>query len=218
MINKYIPGYELSEKLISRLHDVKRWHGTAQHRDGGSESDLEHTAHMEKLLIDIQEQCPGLATEIDDMKTAVMIALHDTGEVLVGDPPQELTREQRAKHDIRERRLGLWLYNKSPEMKELYRRSFDVESDDKEALFCKFLDKMQAGEYLMGTISKSEDPKVVIENAEEYTLKHAYNVYKKLAELLPDGARNELKEVLKDYQGRAENLIAEMKNKIVSKI
>jgi len=192
-----------NEKLGSRLHEVKRWHGTARLPDGESESDYEHSLDMLRIKDEMFEKFENLKNEFSDRALSIMIEVHDTGEVFDGDPPQEFTPEQRAEHDVNERRHGLWLYHNNQEVRELYRRSFDVEDGDKEALMSKFLDKYQAGTTVMTRIAGEQEPVAVVENIEEYTLKHAYKVYKRLAPLLSEEAHNELREILKDYQSRA---------------
>jgi len=196
-----------NEKLAARLHEVKRWHGKLEMADGESESDLEHSLDMLIIKDEVFERFEYLRAEFSNKELSVMIETHDTGEIFAGDAEQELTKKERAEHDRRERKLGMLLYKSNPAVQELYRRSFDVELGDKEALMCKFLDKIQAGKTVMNRIVGKQDNEIVISNIEQYTLQHAYKVYKTLEPLLSEEAHNELRKVLKEYQTEARDTV-----------
>lgn len=204
----------LNGKLADRLHEVKRWHGTARLQDGETESDLEHSLDMLRIKDDLFARFDALAQEFSDKALSVMIEVHDTAEIFAGDAPQELTPEERAEHDQRERRYGSWLYASNPEIKELYQRSFDCAPDDKEALMTKLLDKMQAGETVIGRIAGKQDDTIVLENIETYTLVHAKKVYNKLRGLLHPKAQQELAVFFAEYQANAANTAQLLRDKI----
>jgi len=216
-ISDYIPEYneyKNKEKFEEEFDKVHRWHGDLKMPEGEYESDLGHTRHMLEIAKTMFDNMPELAMEISLAEVYRMILVHDVSEIVVGDAEQELSMLERDAHDEKERKYGLMLFNGNPKYKELFRRSFDNESEDKEAKMCKIIDKIQAGIMVVDYLADRSDPKTVIENIEQYTLKHAMKVFQGLAPLLSLQAKAELLGFLQEYQLKSALKVKELKKKI----
>lgn len=145
----YIITYE------QRMHQIKRLQN-APHlpvMPGYIETDLDHTCEMLDMLYELRSRAPRLFGAVDFKVTAYMIAMHDAGEIIVGDVPargplRENEDGKRRKElepkaalnrilgQIPDEAVRIW-------MQHLYHRFATQDPYDREALLTRFLDKAQ---------------------------------------------------------------------------
>lgn len=122
-------------------------------KPGFEESDLEHTCAMLDILWELKGRFSYIPDEINFREVAYMIAMHDAGEIFVGDgPPFGPERESRywEKRKRLEPKLALRKIIKQipdqrvqEEMSHLHHRFTEQDVGDKEALLTRLIDKAQ---------------------------------------------------------------------------
>lgn len=162
---------ELSERISpelralyeERLHEVKRWGRNASQdygdnsylpiREGFEESDLEHTCGMLQILQDLRDTLVYLPQEISVRDATIMIILHDSGEIVVGDVPgygvERQNQKNKKRKKIEPKAAEKFILEKvqdeeiREEFRRLYHRFQGQAPGDREAILTKWLDKLQ---------------------------------------------------------------------------
>jgi 5'-deoxynucleotidase YfbR-like HD superfamily hydrolase len=150
---KFPPEY--LDKYEDEMHKIKRLghNSYLPIKPGFQESDLDHTCDMLGMLRELRLKFVHLPEEINFKDVAYMIAMHDAGEIIVGDgPPFGPLRESPLwkRRKRQEPKMALkFIVGQIPdeavqlEMSNLYHRFTQQNSNDKEALLTRLLDKAQ---------------------------------------------------------------------------
>lgn len=145
---EYLRRYEIGMHAIKRL-------GHAPYlpiRPGFEESDLEHTCGMLDMLQELRGRSP-LRKAFNYRQTTYMIAMHDAGELIVGDGPPfgeerespKWRRRKQLEPKVALRRVVSQIPDPEvqAEMTSFYHRFSEQGTHDREALLTRYLDKAQ---------------------------------------------------------------------------
>jgi len=193
----------VNKRLAEKLDKVYRWHGSIQLPEG-HESDLNHTDSMVTIAQGILERYPVIGEFINRDTLMKTIILHDVAEVFVGDAPQEMNSEQRKHHDIQEEQKGRMLL-RDPELKAMFSSMFELPDDQLEPLLCKYIDKMQAGLFLMHEMARYHPTSKIKKELEMYEIPGETKYGDKIEKLLCGEAKDNFQELRQVYSAYISN-------------
>lgn len=207
------------------LHQILRWghDPSLPIRPGYTESDLEHTAGMLDMAREWKRNFIYLPQVVNYRTTVLMIAMHDSGEIIVDDAPSHgplrespfWVRRKRQEPKMAQRFILSLIPDESvrEEMTRLYHRFETQDPNDLEALTTRLFDKMQ-GTTRVGVKYIFDYRAVGLQEPSEETILHVDNSLSKtcdaalnLSKALPnEGSKEELRQFAIEEISRFERI------------